>query len=92
VIQSTGRAGSVVVPVEPLYVRVIADIIEKIREGEWPVGTVVPKPDDLADYYTELFGVSVSAGTIRRSIERLQDRGILVGHQGKNVTVARVPE
>lgn len=79
-------------PAEPLYVRVIADIIKKIREGEWPVGYVVPKPDDLADYYTIVFEESVSAGTIRRSIERLQDRGILVGRQGKDVRVARVPD
>lgn len=79
-------------PVEPLYVRVIEDINDKIRTGEWPVGHVVPKPDDLAALYSGLFGESVSAGTIRRSLERLQDRGVLIGRQGKSVTVARIPD
>lgn len=91
-IQSAGRGGSVAVPVEPLYVRVIEDIIAKIKGGVWPVGHIVPKPDDLAAYYTNVFDESVSAGTIRRSLERLQDRGILLGRQGKNVVVARVPD
>lgn len=91
-IQSAGRGGSVAVPVEPLYVRVIEDIIAKIKGGEWPVGHVVPKPDDLAAHYTSVFEESVSAGTIRRSLERLQDRGILIGRQGKNVIVARIPD
>jgi GntR family transcriptional regulator len=92
VIKSAGRAGSVAVPVEPLYVRVIEDITAKVRSGEWPVGHIVPKPDDLAAHYSTIFGESVSAGTVRRSLERLQDRGILVGRQGKNVVVARVPD
>lgn len=91
-IELAGRAGSVSVPAEPLYVRIIEDIGAKIRAGDWPVGHVVPKPDDLASYYSNVFGVSVSAGTVRRSLERLQDRGVLVGHQGKNVVVARVPD
>lgn len=79
-------------PAEPLYVLVIEDIIAKIRAGEWPVGHVVPPPAVLAEMYSEALGESVSPGTIRRSLERLQDRGILVGRQGRDVRVARVPE
>jgi GntR family transcriptional regulator len=79
------------VPVEPLYVRIIEDIITKIRSGEWKVGEQVPRPVDLAEYYSGVFG-DVSPASVRRSLERLQDRGILVGHQGKGVFVARIPE
>lgn len=91
-VRSTGQAGSVVVPVEPLYVRVIEDIIEKIKSGEWPVGFHLPKPQVLADEYSDRFGLSVSPGTVRRATERLTDRGILIGYQGKAVVVARVPD
>lgn len=90
-IQSTGRAGSTTVPVTPLYRRIVDDITAKIRSGEWPVGTVIPTPAVLAEAYSAEFG-DVSAGTVRRSLDILQDRGVLEGHQGKHVVVARVPD
>lgn len=91
-IESTGRAGSITVPVEPLYRRIIEDIISKIRAGDWPVGHIVPTPAELATLYGQAFGGTVSPQTVRRSLELLQDRGILIGHQGKNVIVARIPD
>lgn len=79
-------------PPPPLYVRIIEDIQHRIRTGEWPVGHPVPRPQDLSASYAAQYGESVSVGTIRRAIERLQDRGVLVGRQGKGVFVARVPD
>lgn len=91
VIHPAPRVGSVAVPV-PLYVRVIDDITSKIKDDVWPVGHAVPKPADLADYYTREFEENVSAGTVRRSLLLLQDRGILRGRQGRSVVVARIPD
>jgi hypothetical protein len=92
VVESTGQAGSVAVPVAPLYLRVIEDITEKIRAGVWPVGFNLPTPRVLAEVYTAAFEENVSPGTVRRATDLLADRGVLIGHQGKAVKVARIPE
>ncbi len=81
-IESTGRAGSITVPVQPEYLRIIDDVNELVESGRWPAGHRVPRPAELAAEY------HVSVGTVRRALDLLKDRGVLEGRQGKGVYVA----
>lgn len=61
---------------------VLADLTERIRKGEYPPGSKLPSAREVAD----LYGVSVS--TAQRVFTLLQERGLVVGQQGRGVYVA----
>jgi GntR family transcriptional regulator len=70
----------------PLYRQVMNDIRAKIASGEWPPDHRLPSTRELADHY------GVSNGTVRAAVDRLLDAGVLRGHQGLAVYVARSGE
>ncbi len=78
----TGQGGSVTVSVNFDYLRVLDDIVARIRSGEYPPGHRLQSARELAEQYR------VSVGTVRKAIDLLKDRGVLEGHQGKGVFVA----
>jgi len=61
------------VPRQPLppYLRVSADLREKIVSGEWLPGEQVPSLDDLSDTY------KVSRTTARRAVQLLISEGLI---------------
>jgi len=75
----------------PVYLRVVEDITGKIKNGVLQPADALPTPRILAEQYAAQWGVTVSPGTIRRSIGLLQDRGLLVGRKGKGVYVRANP-
>ncbi|MFI2710279.1 GntR family transcriptional regulator [Micromonospora sp. NPDC018662] len=64
------------------YREVAEDLTTRIRSGEYPPGERLPTYKELADLY------SVSVTTVQRAIIILQDRGLLVGLQGRGLWVA----
>lgn len=58
-----------------------ADIQEKILQGFYPVGRLLPSENDLAKHY------DVSRETIRKAQKRLEDTGFIQKQQGKGATV-----
>lgn len=67
----------------PLYHRVFGVLYQRIRQGEYPVGTALASEDSLA---AEL---SVSKATIRKAVDELVVRGLIVRRQGKGTFVRR---
>lgn len=66
----------------PLSYRGIAnDIAERIAAGEYPPGSKIPSYSQLASLY------SVSISTAQRAVMALEERGIVVGVQGRGVFV-----
>ncbi|HUZ35910.1 MAG TPA: GntR family transcriptional regulator [Streptosporangiaceae bacterium] len=55
----------------PPYLRVSADLREKIVSGEWLPGEQVPSLDDLSDTY------KVSRTTARRAVQLLISEGLI---------------
>jgi GntR family transcriptional regulator len=75
-------------PVNPEYkpdYQLIIDYIQaRIAAGDWPPGHKLPTPPELAT----VIDPPTSPATVRRATDTLQDRGVLVGRQGKGVYVA----
>ena len=66
----------------PLNYRGIADdIAARIATGEYPPGAKIPSYSKLAALY------SVSISTAQRAVMVLQERGLVVGAQGRGVFV-----
>jgi GntR family transcriptional regulator len=61
--------------------QVLADLTERIKKGEYPPGTKLPSARELADLY------DVSTSTVQRILALLQERGMVVGQQGRGVYV-----
>lgn len=55
----------------PPYLRVAADLREKIASGEWLPGEQVPSLDDLSETY------KVSRTTARRAVQLLITEGLI---------------
>ncbi len=66
-----------------LFEDVVALILERIEEGEWPVGDRLPSEPKLC----QLFDVSRS--TVRAAIKSLQLQGILISRPGSGTYVTR---
>ncbi|MGN9775265.1 GntR family transcriptional regulator [Micromonospora sp. H33] len=64
------------------YREVAEDLSARIRSGEYPPGERLPTYKELADLY------KVSVTTVQRAIIILQDRGLVVGLQGRGLWVA----
>ena len=58
-----------------------ADIQNKIHQGIYPVGRLLPSENDLAKTY------DVSRETIRKAQKRLEDTGFIQKKQGKGAIV-----
>lgn len=58
------------------------DLAERIGRGEYPPGTQLPRLAELAAMY------SVSVSTVQRATDRLKERGLIVGSQGRGLFVA----
>ena len=59
----------------------LADLTERIKKGEYPPGTKLPSARELGDLY------DVSPSTVQRILALLQERGMVVGQQGRGVYV-----
>ncbi|TCB91624.1 GntR family transcriptional regulator [Micromonospora zingiberis] len=70
-------------PAEPVFRRIMRDIEAAIERGELKPGDKLPSTAQLGEQY------ECSAPTVRQALARLQERGILQGHQGRGVYVAR---
>ncbi|MBG9982377.1 trehalose operon repressor [Aerococcaceae bacterium DSM 111020] len=59
------------------FEQIYNDLEEKILTGIFPMSTLLPSENDLADYY------QVSRGTIRQSLKKLEQHGYIIKRQGK---------
>ena len=72
---------------EPLYKQVINALIQRIANGEYLPGSMLPSESDLAG------DLNVSQGTARKALMELEQKGILQRSQGKGTFVTvRTPE
>jgi len=69
-------------PVPMTNAQIANDLADRIRRGEYPPGSQLPTYAELADMY------SVSISTIQRALERLKERGLIYGSQGRGLFVA----
>ena len=69
----------------PPYLRVAADLREKITNGDLLPGEQVPSLDQLAETY------GVSRTTARRSVQVLRDEGLVTSRPRWGVFVAERP-
>ncbi|MDO5575242.1 MAG: GntR family transcriptional regulator [bacterium] len=69
--------------VTPLYQQVKNDLLNKIENGTYPKGDLIPKEADLEKFY------GVSRITIRNAIKELVEDNFLVRKQGKGTFVAQ---
>jgi GntR family transcriptional regulator len=65
------------------YLRIAAEITQKIRSGEWPPGMTLPTKRKLAETY------GTSTGTVDAAMIHLRTLKLVSGHQGKAVYVAK---
>lgn len=57
---------------EPLYVKIINHVLDKISSGAWKVGDKLPTEDELQAQF------SVSRGTVRRALSELESMGLII--------------
>lgn len=67
---------------EPLYLRVKADLLTRIDEGEWTSNDYLPSEQALIDYYR------VSRTTVRKAISDLVSQGVLLIERGNGTKLA----
>lgn len=65
----------------PLYRKVYLSIREKIENGEYPKGSLLPTESDLQKLF------NVSRVTIRKAIELLSSEGYVITQQGRGTEV-----
>ena len=66
---------------QKLYVQIYTILLEKMKGGEWPVGSQIPPEDELCRIY------GVSKVTVREAIQTLVREGYLKRRQGKGTFV-----
>lgn len=59
------------------HVRTRESLYEQIKNGKWPVNSVIPSENLLAQRY------SVSRSTIRKALKSLEQKGVLRAEQGR---------
>lgn len=64
------------------YRRIVDDIASRIANGELRPEDVLPSYREMADQY------DVHVSTVGRAIAILRDRGLVVGHPGRDTRVA----
>ena len=67
---------------QPKYLRIHAELRDRIRTGQWPAGSPLPAQRDLAAE----FGVSIM--TLRQAIQLLTDEGLVAARHGSGTYVA----
>lgn len=73
-------------PPRPQYTRVIvADVIEKIRTGQYPPGSKLPSVSEMETIY------GCSSQPIKNALRELAIRGYTEGHAGKGTFVVADP-
>ena len=65
----------------PLYAKVYAALVERIRSGEWKAGELIPNEFEIAAEF------KVSQGTARKAISALADENLVVRRQGRGTYV-----
>lgn len=66
---------------KPLYARIRATLVERIKSGEWRPGQLIPNEFEVAAEF------GVSQGTARKALDSLANDGLLVRRQGKGTFV-----
>jgi GntR family transcriptional regulator len=67
---------------QPKYLRIHAELRDRITSGQWPAGTSLPAQRDLAGE----FGVSIM--TLRQALQLLTDDGLIAARHGSGTYVA----
>jgi len=67
--------------ITPLYQQIYNHLAEEIAAGIYPVGASLPNEVDLARSY------KVSAGTMRKALDKLEAEGIVSRKQGRGTFV-----
>jgi DNA-binding GntR family transcriptional regulator len=70
----------------PDYQRIADDLLERIRSGEYAVGTAIPSTPRLEKQY------GVSKTPVRQAVDQLRRDGVLTGQSGKAVYVRAMPD
>ncbi|MEU9647237.1 winged helix-turn-helix domain-containing protein [Streptomyces sp. NPDC048188] len=58
------------------YQRIVQDVRDKIRSGQFTAGHKLPSTRELADTY------AVAPGTVQRALAELRTSGLIYSHQG----------
>lgn len=66
---------------KPLYARIRASLVERIKSGSWRPGQLIPNEFEIAAEF------GVSQGTARKALDSLANDGLLVRRQGKGTFV-----
>jgi GntR family transcriptional regulator len=69
---------------KPLYLQIQEMLIERVVKGEWGPGEMLPSEMRLAAEY------NVHQGTVRKALDAMAMRNLIVRHQGKGTFVATV--
>ena len=67
---------------QPKYLRIYAELRDRITSGRWPAGSSLPPQRDLA----REFGVSIM--TLRQALQLLTDEGLVAARHGSGTYVA----
>ena len=65
----------------PLYLQLRDALAERVAAGEWKPGTAIPNEGDLAREF------GVSAGTMRKALDLLEDEHLVTRRQGRGTFV-----
>jgi len=72
-------------PAVPVYRKIINDIRDQIESGDLKAGDKLPSIAELMQAY------ECSDTPVKAALGRLQDAGVLEGHQGRGVYVMGTP-
>ncbi|MEV0779158.1 winged helix-turn-helix domain-containing protein [Streptomyces sp. NPDC050428] len=72
-------------PIGYVYVRVADEVEREIRSGRLPYGARLPNERDMGAQY------GVAPGTVRRAVQELRDRGLVVTLPNKGTFVVAEP-
>jgi GntR family transcriptional regulator len=65
----------------PLYLQVRDRLAQRIAQGEWKPGSMLPSEDELARQ------LGVSMGTMRKALDYLEDERLVLRRQGRGTSV-----
>jgi len=69
----------------PSWQEIAETLRERVRAGDYPVGSLIPSTTGLAAEF------GVTRGPARAAVEALKREGVLEGEPGRGVRVAAVP-
>jgi GntR family transcriptional regulator len=71
---------------QPLYLQVRKELLNRLIDGRWPQGMMLPSEQRLAQE------LGVSQGTVRKALDALTANGLLLRQQGRGTFVAEPEE